>query len=87
MSNELTLVVQSGDRVWIDLDSLVVYLRFVVDEGQKRAAEAYADGDPYIYAASMASQDIIRQIADHLVVTGMEAQEEMRSRSGFGRRS
>ena len=77
---DLTMMVMPDLRVWIDADSMVEYLRVVQREGQGQADSAYAAGETYQYAAAMAVQDFLRQMADSIVVTGMAAREEVRGR-------
>lgn len=73
-------MVMPDHRVWIDADSMVEYLRMVQQQGQDEAAKAHENGESYQYAGAMAVQDVIRQIADSLVVNGMAAREEIAGR-------
>lgn len=77
---DLTMMVMPDERMWIDSDSLVEYLRMVQQQANDQAEAAYTAGKMPQYAAGMAVQDILRQIADNIVVTGMAAREEIRGR-------
>lgn len=77
---DLTMMVMPDERMWIDSDSLVDYLRMVQQQATDQAESAYRSGEMPQYAASMAVQDILRQIADNIVVTGIAAREEIRGR-------
>jgi hypothetical protein len=77
-SHDLIFAVQS-ERMWVDVNSLIGFLRSVVEDGRAEARAAFEADQMFQYAAAMAVQDIIRQIADHLTVTEIEAQERMRS--------
>lgn len=81
---DITLMVQGDDRVWIDLDTFIVYLRGVEVEGKSHAADAREQGDPHKYSAALAVSDVMRQVADSLTLAGIEARERMRSRRGAG---
>lgn len=77
---DITLMVQGDDRVWVDCDSMIVYLRGVETEGRDHGEAAKAAGDPWKYTAASAVSDALRQIADSLTLAGMEARETMRGR-------
>lgn len=77
---DLTLMVMPDGRVWIDADSMVDYLRSVEQQGIGEATRACNRGEALQYAGAMAVQDIVRQIADSLVVNGMAAREEIAGR-------
>lgn len=77
---DLTMMVMPDEKMWIDSDSLVSYLRMVQQQAQDQADVAYGRGETHHYSAGMAVQDIIRQIADNIVVTGIAAREEIRGR-------
>lgn len=82
------MMVEPSGRVWIECDSFIDYLRIVEVSGRERAVAEFERQEMLNYAGLMAIQDTIRQIADSLVVTSMEAQDKMRGgRSEFGRRS
>ncbi len=77
---DITLMVQGDDRVWLDCESMIVYLRNVETEGHEHGQAAKAAGDPWKHTAALAVSDALRQIADSLTLAGMEARETMRSR-------
>ena len=80
-ARDLTMMVEPSGRVWIDSQSFVDYLRMVEARSRKEATARHGDNDIVSYAALMAVQDTIRQIADSLTVTAMEANAKM-GRSG-----
>lgn len=80
--NELTLMVQPDGRVWIDADSMVDYFRRVEAHGHHHSRSALAAEDYPTYAAAYGTAESIRQIADSLILTMMEAREEVGSRRG-----
>ncbi len=77
---DITLMVMGDERVWIDLDSLIVYFRGVEAEAERHSKHAQAHGESLKYSAASAVGDATRQIADSLTLAGMEAREQMRSR-------
>lgn len=80
MPLDITLMVEpSGERVWVDTSSLVEYLRHVERAGVAQAQSALESKDALTYAGLTAVHDTIRQLADSLTVTALEAQETMRS--------
>lgn len=80
--SQITMMVEpGGQRVWIECDAFVEYLRMVERNGIAAAVVAYEKRDSLTYAGLMAVQDTVRQIADSLVVTSMEAQDTVRGRS------
>lgn len=76
------MVEPSGERVWIETGAFVEYLRMIERKGAEQAAQAYDSRDLVTYAGLMAIQDTVRQIADSIVVTAMEAQNTVRSGRG-----
>lgn len=80
MSKDITLMVQGDHSVWVNADSMIEYLRKVVEEGRGHGRIAYDRGDPYTYTAAMAVSDAVQQIADGLAVTCMEAHETVRGK-------
>ena len=72
----ITMMVEPGNhRVWIECTAFVEYLRMVERRGIDAAAGALKSEDAMTYAGLTAIHDTIRQIADSLIVTAMEAQE------------
>lgn len=74
------------DRIWVDSESLITYLRDVEETADKHYKEARVDGDERKAVAAYSSGDIVRQIADGLVLTTMYAGETIRSRRESRRR-
>lgn len=77
---DLLLMVMPDDRVWVDSESFVRYLRAVQDEASAHASAAREDDHVLQFAGVMAVHDILGQIADGIVLTQMEAVEELRGR-------
>lgn len=85
---DMVMMVEPSGRVWIDCDSFVEYLRMIEFRGRDQAAVEYRSGEVMNYAALMAIQDTVRQMADSLVVTSMEARDRMKEgKDESGRRS
>lgn len=76
----LTLMVMADQRVWVDADSLVTYLRGLEEQGLDQAEQARDEGLPHKFVAALAVKDAVRQIADSVILTTMEAREEVSSR-------
>lgn len=84
---DMVMMVEPSGRVWIDSDSFVEYLRAIELRGRDKAAVEMQAGEVVNYAALMAIQDTVRQMADSIVVTAMEARDKMKEgRDEFGRR-
>lgn len=79
--NDLTLMVMPDQRVWIDSDSIITYLRAVQCQARNHASAAYSGGESYNYAGAMAVHQIIEQIADSIVLTGIEARDRIKGSS------
>lgn len=77
---DITIMVQGDDRVWLDADSITAYLRMCEQQAKGHAATARESGDPNVYVAATAVSDAMRQVADGIVVTCMEAREHVRGR-------
>jgi hypothetical protein len=76
------MVEPGGQRVWIETNAFVEYLRMIEQKGTEQAAAAYEAKDLVTYAGLMAIQDTVRQIADSIVVTAMSAQDSVRGGHG-----
>lgn len=74
------LVLAMDGRIWVDGESMIAYLRSVEKIAQDHVEQAKRDDDSARAVAAFASGDIIRQIADSLVLTTMHAGETVRSR-------
>lgn len=80
------LVLAADEKIWFDADSLIRYLREVEAQASRHCENAKAEGDGAKAIAASAANDLIRQIADGLVITSMTAAEEIRSRRESRRR-
>jgi hypothetical protein len=69
-------VVVVAGRVWVDLESLVTFMRDVEGEGERSCAQAQEQGDPVIAGAMAAAVSVVRQVTDGLVLAGLWAGEE-----------
>jgi hypothetical protein len=77
------MMVEPGNqRVWIESNAFVEYLRMIERKSAGQADAALEARDLVTYAGLMAIQDTVRQIADSIVVTSMSEQDSMRSRDG-----
>jgi hypothetical protein len=74
------LVLAIDDHIWLDSESLISYLRSVERMTQNHLDAARRDCDESGALAAYSSQDMVRQIADGLVLTTMTASEKLRSR-------
>lgn len=74
------LVLSLDDRVWLDSDTLVAYLREVEQQAYEQAEEARDRADDVRAVAAYASSQTIRQIADSVVLTAMTAGDKVRER-------
>lgn len=81
MPLENNIVILAVDnRIWIDSDSLISYLRDVEIQAGLHFNNAEEQGDYRKALAAYSVGDSIRQIADGLVLTAMVANDTMRSR-------
>lgn len=81
MPLEKNIVILAVDnRIWIDSDSLISYLRDVEQQAALHSHDAEEHGDYRKALAAYSVRDSIRQIADGLVLTAMVANDTMRSR-------
>ena len=70
---DLTLMVMPDRKVWIDTESLIEYLRMVQRQAGAQAAQCHGAGDFTGYAAGVAVDGMMQQIADSLQVTALSA--------------
>jgi Mg2+ and Co2+ transporter CorA len=80
MTQEHVVVLATDDRIWLDADSVVAYLRLLQqksDDMKRVALEHNAIPQAHI---AYAVGDILRQIADGFVLTSMTAAEAVRER-------
>jgi hypothetical protein len=81
MPLENNIVILAVDnRIWIDSDSLISYLRDVEIQAGLHLDHAEEQGDYRKALAAYSVGDSIRQIADGLVLTAMVANDTIRSR-------
>ena len=81
MPLENNIVILAVDnRIWIDSDSLISYLRDVETQAIQHLSNAEEQGDYKEAIAAYSVGDSIRQIADGLVLTAMVANDTIRSR-------
>jgi len=74
------LILAVDNRIWIDSDSLISYLRCVENQAVEHSGNAEQQGDFTKAVAALSAGDSIRQIADGLVLTAMVANDTIRSR-------
>jgi hypothetical protein len=74
------LVLAMDDRIWLDSDSLISYLRNVEQQAQGHFEDAQRESDGPKAVAAYSSRDVVQQIADGLVLTTMVAAETVRGR-------
>ena len=87
LEQQSVLVMLLDDRVWIDSDSLISYLRNIEDQASEHIEEAKQASDTGTEVAAFGGREVVRQIADGIVLTTMTANEEIRAKRGFTRRS
>tara|TARA_R110000772_G_scaffold182300_1_gene293559 strand:+ start:280 stop:540 length:261 start_codon:yes stop_codon:yes gene_type:complete len=74
------LVWADSERIWLESESLISYLRFMESQAEQTCNNARIEFDNNKAIASYASKDVICQIADGLVLTSMTTAEEFRSK-------
>lgn len=74
------LILAVDNRIWIDSDSLISYLRNVETQAVAHSGDAEDRGEYAKALAALSAGDSIRQIADGLVLTAMVANDTIRSR-------
>lgn len=74
------LVLAMDDRVWLDSDSLVAYLREIERQAHAHMENAQRDKDEARAVAAYSSGEMVRQIADGLVLTTMVASDKIRAK-------
>lgn len=74
------LVLALDDRIWLDSDSLISYLREIERQANAHYADAENRLDRPTAVAAYSTGDMVRQIADGLVLTTIAAAETIRGR-------
>ena len=87
LEQQSVLVMLLDDRVWIDSNTLISYLRIVEDQASRHIEEAIEASDKGKEFAAFGGREVARQIADGIVLTTMTANEEIRAKRGSTRRS
>lgn len=87
LEQQSVLVMLLDDRVWIDSGTLISYLRIIEDQASVHLEEAKESGDKGREVASFGGREVVRQIADGIVLTTMTANEEIRAKRESSRRS
>jgi hypothetical protein len=73
-------VLATDDRIWLDADTLVLYLRDIEEQAAVHLSEARNDGYYPNVVAAHSARELARQIADGIVLTSMMAAEKLRTR-------
>jgi len=87
LDQQSVLVMLLDDRVWIDSGTLISYLRIIEDQASVHIEEAKESGDKGRQVAAFGGREVVRQIADGIVLTTMTANEEIRAKRESSRRS
>ena len=74
------LILATDDRIWLDSESLIAYLREVEEQATLFLEQAQDEGDYQKAIAAYSVGDSIRQITDGLILTAMVAGDRIRSR-------
>lgn len=74
------LVLAMDDHIWVDSDSLISYLREVERQAHTHMEIAQRDRDEARAVAAYSSGEMVRQIADGLVLTTMVAGDKVRAK-------
>ena len=74
------LVLAMDDRIWVDSDSLIGYLREVERQANEHMTLAQSRQDEATAVAAYSSGEMVRQIADGLVLTTMVAHDKIRTK-------
>lgn len=70
-------MVMPDRKVWIDSESLIDYLRMIQRQAACQAAQCHGSSDFHGYAAGVAVDSMMQQIADSLQVTALSAIDRM----------
>lgn len=70
-------MVMPDRKVWIDSESLIEYLRMIQRQAAVQASGCHYRGDFHGYAAGVAVDSMMQQIADSLQVTALSAIDRM----------
>ena len=74
------LVWADSERIWLESESLISYLRFRENQAEETCNNARMEFNNDKVMVAYASKDIICQIADGIVLTSMETAEQFRSK-------
>ena len=74
------LVLALDDRIWVDSDSLISYLREIEILARDHMELAKLHDDAERAVAAYSSGEMVRQIADGLVLTTMVANDKLRAK-------
>lgn len=76
-------VLATDDRIWVDAETLVQYLRDIEGQAGLHFQQAQLDEQYSAAVAAHSAKELVRQIADGLVLTTMTAGERLRGRREF----
>ena len=79
INNDL-LILAVDDRIWIDSESLIAYLRGVEAQAGMFLEQAKQEEDYQKAVAAFSVGDSVRQITDGLVLTALVAGDQIRSK-------
>ena len=74
------LILAVDDRIWIDSESLIAYLRGVEAQAGMFLKQAEQEADYQKAVAAYSVGDSVRQITDGLVLTALVAGDQIRSK-------
>ena len=80
VDSSVTVMVMPDGRIWLDALTTIDYFRRAEKQAQVKSQECAAQNSRDGVVAAAAIEDVMRQIADSLTLTSMEAGEEVRSR-------
>lgn len=74
------LVLAMDDRIWVDSESLIAYLREIEQQAHRHMELAQDREDQPTAVAAYSSGEMVRQIADGLVLTAMVAGDRIKEK-------
>lgn len=74
------LVLAMDDRIWLDSETLISYLREIESQAQHHMQAAQTREDQSTAVAAYSSGEVVRQIADSLVLTTMVAGDRIKEK-------
>lgn len=77
-------VLATDDKIWFDAETLLTYLRDIEEQAQFHLSRARQQSSYSDAVAAHAAKELVRQIADGLVLTTMTAGERLRGRRESG---